>query len=578
MTLLPRINIGQVSNDGQGDRPRVVGEKINEAFETLEGLVDPSPAIAAANQAAGSAQSAAESLEAIGNSLAAGEAAAAAAELSAQAAATSESNAATSETNAATSAGNAATSESNAATSEGNAATSESNAAASAGTATTQAGIATTQAGIATTQAGNAATSAGNAATSESNAAASEAGAAAEAARLQGTSATSIAIGAGSNGFTTQAGKAFDVGTFVLIRSDANPSVDWMFGQVTAYSGTSLTVNVTAIGGTGTHTDWTIYGRAGAQGAPAAGTGDFVGLASSTTGNIVTYGDTTGKQAGDGGATVAAIEASATNIAARIHAASSKSTPVDADEIPLSDSAASWALKKLTWANVKVTLNAVYDWATVANAAAGKSTPVDADELSIVDSAAGNVIKKLTWANLKATLNAIYDWATVVNGASGKTTPVGGDSIGIIDSAASNVLKKVTFTNLLAAFKASASAIWAGTSDALWITAKNIADSLAFVTLTSGTTIATDCSLGSNFFVTLAHNATFSAPTNAKDGYTYTWLIQQDGTGSRTGTWNSAFEFTSTPTLSTTAGKRDLVTAVYHAASGKFIAGFRKAS
>lgn len=36
-----------------------------------------------------------------------------------------------------------------------------------------------------------------------------------------------------------------------------------------------------------------------------------------------------------------------------IHAATSKTTPVDADEIPISDSAATWGLKKLTWANLK---------------------------------------------------------------------------------------------------------------------------------------------------------------------------------------------------------------------------------
>lgn len=38
------------------------------------------------------------------------------------------------------------------------------------------------------------------------------------------------------------------------------------------------------------------------------------------------------------------------------HAATSKATPVDADEIGLIDSAASWVLKKLTWANLKATL------------------------------------------------------------------------------------------------------------------------------------------------------------------------------------------------------------------------------
>lgn len=40
------------------------------------------------------------------------------------------------------------------------------------------------------------------------------------------------------------------------------------------------------------------------------------------------------------------------------------------------------------------------------HAAASKTTPVDADELPLVDSAASNVLKRLTWANLKATIAA----------------------------------------------------------------------------------------------------------------------------------------------------------------------------
>lgn len=39
------------------------------------------------------------------------------------------------------------------------------------------------------------------------------------------------------------------------------------------------------------------------------------------------------------------------------HAATEKVTPVNTDELPLADSAASWVLKKLTWANVIATLN-----------------------------------------------------------------------------------------------------------------------------------------------------------------------------------------------------------------------------
>jgi hypothetical protein len=47
---------------------------------------------------------------------------------------------------------------------------------------------------------------------------------------------------------------------------------------------------------------------------------------------------------------------SAAKIASAVTAATSKATPVDADELPLVDSAASFALKKLTWSNIKATL------------------------------------------------------------------------------------------------------------------------------------------------------------------------------------------------------------------------------
>jgi hypothetical protein len=89
--------------------------------------------------------------------------------------------------------------------------------------------------------------------------------AAAHVANLTGTSTTSRTIGTGSKAFTTQSGKSFVPGTWVEIASDADPS-NYMHGQVTAYSDTSLTVNVTNIGGSGTLADWTIQ-VSGTQGA-----------------------------------------------------------------------------------------------------------------------------------------------------------------------------------------------------------------------------------------------------------------------------------------------------------------------
>jgi hypothetical protein len=49
------------------------------------------------------------------------------------------------------------------------------------------------------------------------------------------------------------------------------------------------------------------------------------------------------------------------NVGSAIHGATGKTTPVDADTVPLIDSAASNVLKKVTWANVKATLKSYFD-------------------------------------------------------------------------------------------------------------------------------------------------------------------------------------------------------------------------
>ena len=59
--------------------------------------------------------------------------------------------------------------------------------------------------------------------------------------------------------------------------------------------------------------------------------------------------------------------------------------------------------------------------------------------------------------------------------------------------------------------------------------------------LTDGANIATDCSVSSDFSVTLAGSRTFDNPTNLKAGEHYSWLITQDATGSRLATWGNKF-------------------------------------
>ena len=81
------------------------------------------------------------------------------------------------------------------------------------------------------------------------------------------------------------------------------------------------------------------------------------------------------------------------------------------------------------------------------------------------------------------------------------------------------------------------------------------------ITLTDGATLNWDTSLGQVAQVTLGGNRTFAAPTNLVNGGFYSLLIIQDGTGSRTISWNAVFDFTggTAPTLSTTAGSKDLI-------------------
>lgn len=131
-------------------------------------------------------------------------------------------------------------------------------------TAATNAQTAETNAETAETNASAYATAAANSAVSAANAASS----------VIGTSTTSLAIATGSKTFTTQSGKNWQVGSYVIAASAANPA-NYMFGQVTSYSTTTLIVDVQAIGGSGTLADWNISlagarGATGAAGAPGA--------------------------------------------------------------------------------------------------------------------------------------------------------------------------------------------------------------------------------------------------------------------------------------------------------------------
>ena len=92
--------------------------------------------------------------------------------------------------------------------------------------------------------------------------------------------------------------------------------------------------------------------------------------------------------------------------------------------------------------------------------------------------------------------------------------------------------------------------------------------SYAEETLTDGATIDWNSQSAPVAKVTLGGNRTLNAPTNGVAGQFISLLVIQDGTGSRTLTWNAVYEFTAdtAPTLTTTANYGDLFTFRYNGA------------
>lgn len=152
--------------------------------------------------------------------------------------------------------------------------------------------------------------------------------------------------------------------------------------------------------------------------------------------------------------------------------------------------------------------------------------------------------------------------AFVVNGgalgtpASGTLTNATGLPISGITGLGTNV------DTALGTALATAANVQAGTSSAALVTPAALSGSAAVQTLTDGATVNWDMASGYNAKVTLGGNRTLAAPTNVQAGITYTIQVIQDGTGSRTVTWNAAYKWgtAGTPVLTTTASATDIVT------------------
>jgi hypothetical protein len=136
-----------------------------------------------------------------------------------------------------------------------------------------------------------------------------------------------------------------------------------------------------------------------------------------------------------------------------------------------------------------------------------------------------------------------------------------------------SAINELTVTNSAAGNSPDLSVTGGDTNIGLSITTKGtglikLNDGAYFpeATLTDGATITWDVSTAQVAKVTLGGARTLSAPTNGATGQFVSLLVIQDGTGSRTLTWNAAYEFASdtAPTLTTTASLGDLFTFRYN--------------
>ena len=80
-------------------------------------------------------------------------------------------------------------------------------------------------------------------------------------------------------------------------------------------------------------------------------------------------------------------------------------------------------------------------------------------------------------------------------------------------------------------------------------------------TLTSGATVTPDFAASNNYSLTLDQNLTIANPTNLTAGQSGSIFLVQDGTGSRTASWGSYWDFAggTAPTLTTTASAVDRI-------------------
>lgn len=241
------------------------------------------------------------------------------------------------------------------------------------------------------------------------------------------TSTTSNAIGTGSKTFTLVEGtqRAFAVGSPIRVADSAAPQTNYMDGSITAYAHPSITVNVTAVTGSGTKTAWrfAIAAIAGTVPVASGGTGATTAAAARTNlglGTAATTPSTDYATAAQGVTANNALPKAGGTLSGAVAAGSNDVTGIKVlGRIAEYDNGNSGAAKTIDWANggqQGVTLNA--------NTTLTINTPTYPGfyQLRLVQDATGS--RTVAWSGLTATRWLGATSAPAINAAANGETIV----------------------------------------------------------------------------------------------------------------------------------------------------------